>query len=48
MSTEPAEQLPPPTLDADGSPVCCGDGSWNKAGQPLVLGCQMCPKSATY
>lgn len=47
MDTIPAEQLPPPALDVDGNPVCCGDGSWNKAGQPLAPGCGVCRKSAS-
>lgn len=46
MSTD-LPDLPPPTLDDDGQPVCCGEGSWNKAGQPPVLGCRVCPRSAT-
>jgi hypothetical protein len=33
-----------------GNSVCCGQGgAWAPpAGQPLVIGCVLCPRSATY
>jgi hypothetical protein len=48
MDTAPAE-LPPPTLDADGRPVCCGTGgAWTpKKGEPLIPSCEVCPRSAS-
>jgi hypothetical protein len=47
MDTDQAEQLPPPTLDDQGQPVCCGDGSWGEKGKPLAPGCGVCRKSAS-
>lgn len=50
MDTAPAEQLPPPTVDDQGNPVCCGEGgAWTpKPGEPLIPSCLLCPRSATY
>lgn len=51
MDTTPADQLPPPTVDDQGQPLCCGQGgpSWSpKAGELLVPACRLCPRSATY
>ena len=35
-------------VDPDAAVVCCGEHPPGKAGQPLVLACQLCPRSATY
>ncbi len=30
-------------------PTCCGEGgTWAPKGEPLAVGCQLCPKSPTY
>jgi hypothetical protein len=37
-ATEPAEPV-----------ACCGEGGgWAPAGEPLVPGCDLCPRSPTY
>lgn len=35
---------------ANTNPTCCGNGgSWApKPGEPVVVGCQVCPNSPTY
>lgn len=30
------------------TPVCCGERPVGQAGKPLVLSCQLCPRSPTY
>jgi hypothetical protein len=39
---------PPSHISGDTEPLCCGEHYPGEKGKPIILACQLCPKSATY